>query len=404
MRNTVIGLVIGLVIGVAVALVTTGAARTVMSKLTSEHSEDDGHGHGHGHGHGEEVSEEEALTLTAEQIQQSGITLEEAKEGDLVRTTTFPGSVIANPDRIAIVAAKAPGVVVDVKKRLGETVAKGELLAILESREIAEVKGELLAAQRTESLARSTFEREKNLFEKKISSEQDYLTARTALEEARIRVDLARQKLAAFGLAQADVARMNSGSGALQVLEVRSPIEGRIVERKATAGASVGSETELFTVADLKTIWIEAAVAPSDLAFVKEGNSVSVEGQGKTTGQVVFVSPVVDRDTRLAKVIVQIANPDSTWRPGDFASVTINSSSEKAGVLVPKGAIQRMKKDQVVFVRTEKGFERRDVVLGRSDGNQVEIRFGVDAGESVAVANSFVLKAQLEKAEAEHAH
>lgn len=400
MRNTIIGLVIGLVIGVAVALVTSGATRTVMSKLTAEHSKADGHGHGHG----EEVSEEEALTLTAEQIQQSGITLEEAKEGDLVRTTTFPGSVVANPDRIAIVAAKAPGVVIEVKKRLGETVVKGELLAILESREIAEVKGELLAAQRTESLARNTFEREKNLFEKKISSEQDFLTARTALEEARIRVDLARQKLTAFGLAPADLARMNGSGGALQVLEVRSPIEGRIVERKATAGASVGSDSELFTVADLKTVWIEAAVAPSDLAFVKEGNSVSVEGHGKTTGQVVFVSPVIDRDTRLAKVLVQIANPDSTWRPGDFASVTINSSSEKAGVLVPKGAIQRVKKDQVVFVRTEKGFERRDVVLGRTDGYQVEIRFGVDAGESVAVANSFVLKAQLEKAEAEHSH
>ncbi|WP_428245480.1 efflux RND transporter periplasmic adaptor subunit [Ferrovibrio sp.] len=403
MRNSLIALAAGLLIGIGGTLFIAAP-----EKIPFLHSDGpDGHGHGakdgHGHGGGAEV-EENPLKLSDEQVTQSGISLAQVREGELVRTTTFPGNVVANPDQVAAVAAKSSGVIVDLKKRLGDTVAKGELLAVLESREIAEAKGEFLAAQRSEALARTTFERERNLWEKKISSEQDYLQARATVEEARIRIDLARQRLAAFGFNGSDLSRLNGSNSGLQVLEIRSPIAGRVVERRAVLGASVPSETELFTVADLSRLWIEASVAPTDLAAIREGDAVVVDGPNKAEGKVVFVSPVVDRETRLAKIIVQIGNTDSSWRLGDFASVTVKSAVERAAVLVPKAAIQRMKKESVVFVRTPEGFEMREVVLGRSDGNQTEIRFGVEAGEAVAVVNSFVLKAQVEKAEAEHSH
>lgn len=365
------------------------------------------HGHGHSPEEAEgEAGEEDALRLTEEQIQKSGIALAEAREGALIRTTSFPGTVIPNPDRVAIVSAKTPGVVVDLRKKLGDTVVKGELLAILESREIAEAKGEWLAAQRTEVLARTTFEREKNLWEKKISSEQDYLQARTALEETRIRIDLARQKLAALGYGTADLARLNGSGNGLANLEIRAPIAGRVMERRAVLGASVPAETELFTIADLSSMWVEASVAPADLGSVKEGDNVAIESQsgGAAQGVIAFVNPVIDRETRLAKVVAQIGNADAGWRPGDFATLRVESAAGQAAILLPRTAIQRIKKDAVVFVRTDSGFEKRDVLLGRNDGKQVEIKFGVDAGESVAVTNSFILKAQLEKAEAEHAH
>jgi cobalt-zinc-cadmium efflux system membrane fusion protein len=403
MRNSLIALAAGLLIGIGGTLFIAAP-----EKIPFLHSDGpDGHGHGakdgHGHGGGAEV-EENPLKLSDEQVTQSGISLAQVREGELVRTTTFPANVVANPDQVAAVAAKSSGVIVDLKKRLGDTVAKGELLAVLESREIAEAKGEFLAAQRSEALARTTFERERNLWEKKISSEQDYLQARATVEEARIRIDLARQRLAAFGFNGSDLSRLNGSNSGLQVLEIRSPIAGRVVERRAVLGASVPSETELFTVADLSRLWVEASVAPTDLVAIREGDAVLVDGPNKAEGKVIFVSPVVDRETRLAKIVVQIGNTDSSWRLGDFASVTVKSAVERAAVLVPKAAIQRMKKESVVFVRTPEGFEMREVVLGRSDGNQTEIRFGVEAGEAVAVVNSFVLKAQVEKAEAEHSH
>ncbi len=403
MVKVISALLVGTILGGGLAMhFGAGAIQpfAILAPAGAAGGKDDGHGHGGG-GHGE-GEEEGGLNLSAAQIEASGITLASAGAGELVRVTTFPGSITPNPDRMAVVSAKAAGVVVDLKKRLGETVAKGELLALIESREIAEARAELQAAQRGEALARTTFEREKSLWEKKISSEQDYLQARAALDEIRIRIDLARQKLAAFGFGQGDA----KANGTMQVLEIRSPIAGRIVERRAVLGASVPSDIELFSIADLSVLWVEASIAPNDLAFVKEGNPVIVEaGTGVVAnGEVVFVSPVIDRETRLAKVVAQIPNPDGRWRPGDFASVSVKNAGEMATVLVPREAIQRMKKESVVFVRTDEGFEKRDVVLGRSDGRQVEIRFGVDAGEKVAVANSFVLKAQLEKAEAEHSH
>lgn len=406
MRNSLIALAAGLIVGIGGTLFVAAPEKLpfLHSDGPASHGAEDGHGHGGGNrGHGSEA-EENPLKLSDDQVTQSGISLSPAREGELVRTTTFPGNVVANPDQVAAVAAKSSGVIVDLRKRLGDAVAKGELLAVLESREIAEAKGEFLAAQRSEALARTTFERERNLWEKKISSEQDYLQARATVEEARIRIDLARQKLAAFGFNGSDLSRLNGSNSGLQVLEIRSPIAGRVVERRGVLGASVPSETELFTVADLSKLWIEAAVAPADLAAIREGDLVAADGPIKAEGKVVFVSPVVDRETRLAKIVVQISNETGNWRLGDFASVTVKSAIERAAVLVPKAAIQRLKKESVVFVRTLDGFEKRDVVLGRSDGNQTEIRFGVEAGEEVAVMNSFVLKAQLEKAEAEHSH
>lgn len=403
MIKTILTLIIGIVVGGGAALQYGGSPIEPLALLgkaaPAAKAAKDGHGHAD-HADGEE--EGDGLHLTAEQIEAAGITLADAGEGELVKTTIFPGTAVPNPDRVAVVAAKAAGVIVDLKKRLGEPVAKGEVLALLESREIAEARAELQAAQRGETLARTTFEREKALWEKKISSEQDYLQARAALDEIRIRIELARQKLAAFGFGPTD----GKTSGTMHVLEIRSPIGGRIVERKAILGASVPSETELFTIADLSVLWIEASVAPGDLAFVKEGDEVTVEGQAglSTAGHVVFVSPVIDRDTRLAKVVAQITNIEGRWRPGDFAALAVKSSGGKAAVLIPREAIQRLKKDVVVFVRTDEGFEKREVVLGRTDGRRVEVRFGVDAGERVAAANSFVLKAQLEKAEAEHSH
>jgi len=404
MRNTIIALAAGLIVGIGGTLFVAAPEKVPFLHRdgAGSHGAGDGHGHGGG-GHGHEA-EENPLKLSDEQVTQAGISLSPAREGELVRTTTFPGNVVANPDQVAAVAAKSSGVIVDLRKRLGDVVTKGELLAILESREIAEAKGEFLAAQRSEVLARTTFERERNLWEKKISSEQDYLQARAAVEEARIRIDLARQRLAAFGFNGNDLSRLNGSNSGLQVLEIRSPIAGRVVERRGVLGASVPSEIELFTVADLSKLWIEAAVAPSDLASIREGDLVAADGPAKVEGKVVFVSPVVDRETRLAKIVVQISNDSGNWRLGDFASVTVKSAIERAAVLVPKAAIQRLKKESVVFVRTPDGFEKREIVLGRSDGNQTEIRFGVEAGEEVAVVNSFVLKAQLEKAEAEHSH
>jgi cobalt-zinc-cadmium efflux system membrane fusion protein len=115
-----------------------------------------------------------------------------------------------------------------------------------------------------------------------------------------------------------------------------------------------------------------------------------------------FVSPLLDKDTRAARVVASVDNTALKWRPGSFITAEIPTDVTSAAVTVPKTALQSFKGDTVVFVRTAKGFEARKVSIGRQDGRLAEVTAGLSAGECIAVANTFTLRADLGKAEAEH--
>ena len=369
-----------------------------------------GRGHGHAHGPGEEHGEEAAegaVRMTEEQIAGAKIEVAEAGPGTIARRVSLPGTVAANADRLAHVPARVAGIVTALNKRLGETVAAGEVLAVVESAEIATAKGDYLAALRITELARVTFEREQRLWQRKVSAEQDFLKARTDWQEAQIRLDLARQKLAAIGLGGAEIEALpRQPIEALRRQEVHAPIAGRITARPKMLGDAVSAEAEVYTMADLSTVWVEMAVPPTDLAFVKEGMTARIRGEGEARGEgrIVFLSPVLDPETRSARAVVEVPNPDGAFRPGGFVTADVATDEQRADVVVPRAAVQEIEGESVVFVRTPEGFEKREVVLGRGDQDGVEVVFGLDPGERYATANTFVLKAELGKSEAEHSH
>mgnify|MGYP000259329005 CR=1 FL=1 len=365
-----------------------------------------GDGHGSGGGHGEEAPEG-TVRMTEEQVAAARIEVAEAGPGAVARRVSLPGTVAANADKLAHVPARVAGIVTALNKRLGDQVAAGEALAAVESAEIAAAKGDYLAALRTTELARVTFEREQRLWQRKVSAEQDFLKARTDWQEAQIRLDLARQKLAALGIGQAEAEALpRQPIEALRRQEVRSPIAGRVTARPAVLGAAVAADAEVYTVADLSTVWVEVAVPPSDLVFVKEGMPVRVRGEGEKTGEgrIVFLSPVLDPETRSARAVVEVPNGDYAFPPGGFATAEVATEERRVDVRVPRAAVQEVGGESVVFVRTPEGFEKREVALGRGDQEGVEVVFGLDPGERYAAANTFVLKAELGKSEAEHSH
>lgn len=358
-------------------------------------------------GHGAEEGPEGQLRMTEDQIRNARIDIASAAAGVIVRRVSLPGTVAASADRLARVPARVAGIVTTLNKRLGDQVAIGDVLAVIESGEIASAKGDYLAALRTTDLARVTFEREQRLFQRRVSAEQDFLKARTDWQEAQIRLDLARQKLAAFGLSQAELEALpNQPIEALRRREVRAPIAGRITARPTVLGAAVTAETEIYTVADLSMVWVELAVPTGDIAFANEGSAVRVRGDGDVAGEgrVVFLSPVLDPETRSARAVVEIANPDGRFRPGAYVTADLTTAEQQGDVVVPRAAIQQIGGQDIIFVRNADGFEKREVVLGQGDPDNVEIVFGLDAGERFAASNTFVLKAELGKSEAEHAH
>ncbi|NOG69095.1 efflux RND transporter periplasmic adaptor subunit [Roseicella sp. DB1501] len=394
------------------ATLRSGLGLAPIAAPASKTGSQEDHDHAHPHAHGpddphDEEAPEGTLRMTEAQIAAAGIALAEAGPGMVARRAALPGTVAANADRLAHVPARVAGIVTALNKRLGEMVAAGEVLAVVESAEIAIAKGEYLAALRTTELARLTFEREQRLWQRKVSAEQDFLKARTDWQEAQIRLDLARQKLAAIGLGQAEIEALpRQPIEALRRQEVRTPIAGRITARPKMLGDAVSAEAEVYTLADLSTVWVEMAVPPADLGFVTEGMAARIQGEGEARGEgrIVFLSPVLDPETRSARAVVEVPNPEGAFRPGGFVTAEVETGEQRVPVLVPRAAVQRIGTESVVFLRGPEGFGRREVVLGRGDREAVEVVSGLAPGERYASSNTFLLKAEFGKAEAEHSH
>jgi cobalt-zinc-cadmium efflux system membrane fusion protein len=255
------------------------------------------------------------------------------------------------------------------------------------------------------------FDRSQVLWTKRISAEQQYLQARAKFLEAELKLDLARQKLSALNLDPAQVVKAakqestaKSGVSSLRAYEIRSLIGGRVIERKVDVGSLVGSPSDLYTVADLSKVWVELAVPTADLFMIEEGQAVIITSGGDSgkrgDGRIIFISPLVHPDTRSARVIAEIANAESLWRPGGIVTAAIAIKEDLVDIRVPRVALQTFGGARVVFVRTPRGFQKRAVTIGASDAQAVEITSGLTPGEHIAVKNTFLLKAELGKGDA----
>lgn len=350
-------------------------------------------------GHAEGESEEGHLTLSTEQITAAGIQLAEAQAQNISLGLPFPGEVRFDEDRTAHLVPRVPGVVESVSVNLGQSVKKGQLLAVIASQQISDQRSEQAAAQRRLALARTTFERERQLWQDKISPEQDFLQARQALEEAEIALSNARQKISVLSGSVA-------ASGGNRY-ELRAPFDGVVVEKHLTPGEVVDETTAAYTLSDLSRVWVTFGVSPKDLNKVQVGKPVSVSAPelgAEVVGTVAYVGSLLGEQTRTATVRVTLENPQGSWRPGLFVNALVATDSRQAKVAVPETAIQAVEDKPTVFVRTDDGFKAQAVELGSRAAGQVEITQGLEPGVQVASAGSFVLKSELGKASAEHAH
>jgi membrane fusion protein, heavy metal efflux system len=345
--------------------------------------------------------ESHEVKLSEAQVRKANIGIEAVGQGAIQSVSQFPGEVHFNEDRTAHVVPRLAGVAEAVSANLGETVRKGQLLAVVASTTLSEQRSELLTAQRRRDAARTTFDREKRLWEDKISAQQDYLQAQAALQEADIALQNARQKLAAIG---ASAGGADSGGAGLNRFEIRAPFDGTIVEKHLALGEAVKEDASIFTVADLRTVWAEFAVAPKDLATVRVGQKVVVSSsafESKVEGTVSYVGALLGEQTRTARARVTLNNPQGAWRPGLFVTVSVLGDRQDAPLVVSADAIQSIENKPMVFKAITGGFAATPVKVGRTDGRHVEVVGGLKAGDQVASSNTFILKADLGKSSVE---
>lgn len=355
----------------------------------------------HGNEEGDQGHDEHVVRLTDTQLLEFGITLETAKAGTLNQYIELPGEIVFNADRIAHVVPRVAGIVREVHATVGDRINAGQLLAVLESRELADAKASYFAAIEREKLAQTKFTREERLWEKKVTSEQEYLDARQALAEARITRNSTEQQLHALGFTD-DVLKelLEHPAATYTRFEVRAPLGGTIIEKHMTLGEHVGAEADVFTIADLSTVWVNMNIYQKDLVSIDKGQTVRIEighGIASAEGKIAWVGPQVDEATRTAKARMELPNPDGSLRPGLFVTAKVAVASEVAGIVVPKSALQMVEDRAVVFVQTEKGFEPMPVKVGRQRGESVEILSGLTAGQTYVSQGAFTLKAQVSK-------
>lgn len=343
------------------------------------------------------AEDEEALvSLTAEQVQAAGITLTTPSVGGSIADVTIPATIAGDPQSVQVISAAIGGRLVSLNRNLGQNVARGDVLAIVESREAAELTGSVEAARARLNLANSNLSREQRLFAERVSPEQDLIAARTAATEARIALRQAQQALGAAG----------TSAGALNRIAIRSPIAGQIISRPAMLGQSVAADAELFRVANLGQVSVEFSLDPAIASRVRPGAMVEISTPSRIgTGKVIFVSPALDLEQRLVPAIASLSNVDAMWRIGESVTASVKlMEGDDQSISVPQTAVQTVNGNNVVFVRTAKGFRAVNVTLGERGGDRVTIRAGLKGDERIAAANSFILKAELGKGEAEHGH
>jgi cobalt-zinc-cadmium efflux system membrane fusion protein len=195
-------------------------------------------------------------------------------------------------------------------------------------------------------------------------------------------------------------------SGTLAPFTITAPFDGVVIDRHVTVGEAVAPERSIMIIADLDTVWVDIAVYQKDLALVRPGQSVVLSagyGVADAVGTVSYLSPTLDQATRTATARVSLPNPDGRWRPGLFVTAVVEEPV-MAAVMVERGALQRMDGQTVVFVARDGAFRPQPVTIGRLGRTKAEIVAGLSAGERYAAANSFLVKAELEKGAGGHDH
>lgn len=202
-------------------------------------------------------------------------------------------------------------------------------------------------------------------------------------------------------VSKGEVLAIIDSNESLTPYEVKSLLDGTVIERHLVLGELIKEGVNAFVIADLSSVWAELRIYQKDLAAVRKGQAVAlVAGHGVAEGRgaIAYVAPMVDEKTRTGLARVVLPNPDGRWRPGLFVTGRVTVEEVDVPLLIPRTALQTVDEKACVFVQTDRGFEPRPVALGRADDAGVEITAGLTAGLRYVTQGAFTLKAELSKA------
>ncbi|MBW2601019.1 MAG: efflux RND transporter periplasmic adaptor subunit [Deltaproteobacteria bacterium] len=346
-------------------------------------------------GHDGQGKESGIVEMKRAQQEEIGLTIAIARSGDIKQSFSFVGEVRLNEDRVAHIVPMVQGVARSVPVSLGEKVSEGQVLALLASHELAELKADYMERYQNRELTRHTFERKKYLKQENIASEADLLEAQSAFQNAQTILRSATYRLAGLGFNKSEIRDLADGEDeAFGTYTLASPITGTIIAKHITHGEKVGEE-EVFTVADLSVVWVDLQIPPKDLGQVKEGMTVEITStEGRVAkGKLALIGPLVNEESRTTLARIVLPNLEGDWMPGLFVKGQILGGGPSSTVVVPSEALQNIDGRDVVFVPEGDGFIPVEIATGKRSKDKTEILSGLKPGNRYVAKGAFQLKA-----------
>jgi cobalt-zinc-cadmium efflux system membrane fusion protein len=295
-----------------------------------------------------------------------------------------------------------------VEKLLGQEVAKGDALVVIHSADLGQAKAQFLEEQARLDLATSTFQREKDLYETKVSSKADYLSALNELKAAEAYYAAAEKKLRFFGLdsEQISAVKDEKENGQFAELVLRAPQAGTIIAQNVSVGAMVNTTESLYTIADTSNVWVWCDLYERNLRLLHErfssGKRILTKVRVKAfagesfDGTIDLIGTQVDEHTRTIKVRVQVKNEERKLKPGMFAEVEISVPLKDNTMIVPSSAVVSDEGKRFVFQHLKDDlWIRRDVRVGENQGGFIEILGGLPKNATIIIGGAFMLKSDI---------
>ena len=379
--------------------------------LSSKKTESEGRGYDEGNAeYSDEDSSEEGhaeegeIQLTSQQMVEQGLKVAVASTGLVEKLTTLPGKLVVNTDQQAHISPNFSGHVEQVNVALGQSVQKGQTLAVLTVPELIDQQANLRMAQVNLDLARKDYQREQQLWSQGISAKQDYQRAENAYRQAQITVQSSQARLNALGA---------SGNNNGRFL-IKAPISGVISKKDIVVGENVQLADQLFVIENLKDLWLEFNLPNTSNIQLQVGQILNFKTNGSDQNyqaKVQTLNPEADLQTGRLQVRAKVTTQADVLRPNVLVNVFVTDAQAKTALRVQKKALQQVEGKPVVFVieSEEKGLvhlkaQPIEVGVSSQDGQWLEVISGLTEGQKYIADGSFLLKSELEKDEAGHGH
>lgn len=379
--------------------------------LSSKKTESEGRGYDEGNAEQSDKdsseeghAEEGEIQLTSQQMVEQGLKVAVASTGLVEKLTTLPGKLVVNTDQQAHISPNFSGYVEQVNVALGQSVQKGQTLAVLILPELIDQQANLRMAQVNLDLARKDYQREQQLWSQGISAKQDYQRAENAYRQAQITVQSSQARLNALGA---------SGNNNGRFL-IKAPISGVISKKDIVVGENVQLADQLFVIENLKDLWLEFNLPNTSNIQLQVGQILNFKTNGSDQNyqaKVQTLNSQADLQTGRLQVRAKVTTQADVLRPNVLVNVFVTDAQAKTALRVQKKALQQVEGKPVVFVieSEEKGLvhlkaQPIEVGVSSQDGQWLEVISGLTEGQKYIADGSFLLKSELEKDEAGHGH